>query len=45
MLFLLMSGLADAVSKGALDKIQSIYLSGNPGSSAPVDTVLKNRKK
>ena len=30
---------------GALDNITSIYLSGNPGNSAPVDNALKERKK
>ena len=32
-------------ASGAMNKIRSIYLSGNPGSSAPVDAALKNRKK
>ena len=39
------SALAGALGNGALHKIQSIYLFGNPGSSAPVDAALKNRKK
>ena len=36
---------ADALGKGALDKIQSINFFGNPGNSAPVDNALKQRKK
>ena len=32
-------------AKGALDKIEHIYLFGNPGNSEPVDKVLRERKK
>jgi hypothetical protein len=40
-----LTALAKAVESGALDKIQSIYLQGNPGNSAPVDNALRERKK
>jgi hypothetical protein len=40
-----LTALAKAVESGALDKIESIFLSGNPGNSAPVDNALKERKK
>ena len=37
--------LSTAVESGALDNITSIYLSRNPGNSAPVYNALKERKK
>ena len=40
-----MIALADAVGRGALDKIENIFLFGNPGNSEPVDKVLRERKK
>ena len=40
-----LTALAKAVESGALDNIASIYLSRNPGNSAPVDNALKERKK
>ena len=46
-----MSALAKAIkptaenASGALASLTSVYLSGNPGDSAPVDKVLLERKK
>ena len=40
-----LTALAKAVESGALDNITSIYLSRNPGNSAPVDNAMKERKK
>ena len=40
-----LASLADACANGALAKIENIYLFGNPGNSAPVDKVLRKRKK
>jgi hypothetical protein len=34
-----------ASGAAALDKIQSIYLSENPGNPAPVNRALRERKK
>ena len=39
------TALASALGNGALDKIKSMYLSGNPGNSTPVDNALRERKK
>ena len=39
-----LTALAKAVESGALDKIQSIYLGGNPGNSALVNDALRERK-
>ena len=35
---------ADALGKGALDKIKSIRLFGNPGNSALVENALERRR-
>ena len=40
-----MSALADAVSEGAMDKLQCVELFGNPGNSEPVAKALRERKK
>ena len=40
-----LTALAKAVESGALDKIEGIYLSSNPGDSAPVDNAVKKAVK
>ena len=38
------TALAEALAKGAMPKLTNLYLSGNPGSSEPVDKVLRERR-
>ena len=39
------SALASACASGSLAKLTYVNLGGNPGSSEPVDKVLRDRKK
>ena len=39
------TALADACASGSLAKLTGVFLGGNPGSSEPVDKVLRDRKK
>ena len=39
------TALANACASGSLAKLTSVFLGGNPGSSEPVDKVLRDRKK
>ena len=40
-----LTALANACASGSLAKLTRVLLGGNPGSSAPVDKVLRDRKK
>ena len=40
-----LSSFAEAVSKGALPKLETVKLYGNPGNDAPVREALQERKK
>ena len=39
------TALANACASGSLAKLTMVSLGGNPGSSEPVDKVLKDRRK
>ena len=39
------TALANACASGSLAKLTHVFLGGNPGSSDPVDKVLRDRKK
>ena len=39
------TALANACASGSLAKLTRVHLEGNPGSSEPVDKVLRDRKK
>ena len=39
------TALAKACASGSLAKLTGVFLEGNPGSSDPVDKVLRDRKK
>ena len=38
------AALAEVIAEGAMPKLKNVWLSGNPGSSEPVDKALRERR-